>query len=67
MSSINHASIVQTHTCQRVVGDHPPGIDCLPDEQVIPLLLFFDTDTLLNVGLASDRLYHLVCDKEVWT
>ena len=40
MSSINHASIVQTHTCQRVVGDHPPGIDCLPDEQVIPLLLW---------------------------
>ena len=38
----------------------------VPDDQVIPLLLSMDSDTLFNCGMASLRLYRLVCDPEVW-
>ena len=33
---------------------------------MIPLLLSMDSDTLFNCGMASLRLYRLVCDPEVW-
>ena len=55
-----------THTCNRFNEEHPPGIDCLADGQVLHLLQWMDADTLLNVGRTSDRLYLLVCDKNVW-
>ena len=42
------------------------GLDDLSDEQVIPLLLFMDSDTLLNCGRASERLFNLVSDRQVW-
>ena len=38
----------------------------LSDEQVIPLLLAIDPDTLLNFGKTSTRFFNLVCDQEVW-
>ena len=38
----------------------------LSDEQVIPLLLAMDPDTLLNFGKTSTRFFNLVCDQEVW-
>ena len=43
-----------------------PGLDCLSNEQVIHLLLAMDSDTLLDCGRASLRLYRLVCDRQVW-
>ena len=43
-----------------------PGLDCLSDEQVLPLLLAMDSETLLRVGKSSPRLYSLVCDRQVW-
>ena len=43
-----------------------PGLDCLSDEQVLPLLLAMDSETLLQVGKTSPRLYSLVCDRQVW-
>jgi len=42
------------------------GLDHLSDDQVLPLLLAMDPDTLLNCGKASERLFNLVCDREVW-
>ena len=61
-----HPLILQTHKCHRVDGDHRPGFDCLDDLQVINLMLYLDVDSLINLGKASERLYHLVCDKKVW-
>ena len=55
-----------THTCNRFNEEHPPGIDCLADGQVLHLLQWMDANTLLNVGRASEWLYTLVCDKTVW-
>ena len=57
---------MQAHKCHRVAGEHRPGFSCLDDYQVIHLMLFLDPNSLLNLGRASDRLYHLVCDKKVW-
>ena len=42
------------------------GLAHLSDEQVIPLLLAIDPDTLLNFGKTSTRFFNLVCDQEVW-
>ena len=42
------------------------GLDQLSDDQVLPLLLAMDPDTLLNCGKASERFFNLVCDREVW-
>ena len=42
------------------------GLDDLSDEQVLPFLLVMDPDTLLNFGKTSQRLFNLVCDREVW-
>ena len=42
------------------------GLDDLSDEQVLPLLLVMDPDTLLNFGKTSERFFNLVCDREVW-
>ena len=53
------------HICP-LPGDHLPGLDCLPDEQVLPLLMAMDSDTLLQVGKMSARLYCLVLDRHVW-
>ena len=41
------------------------GLDHLSDDQVLPLLLAMDPETLLNCGKASERLFNLVCDREV--
>ena len=57
---------MQTHKCNRFDGDHPPGIECLDDDQAIYLLQGMEADTLLEVGRVSDRLYTLVADKRVW-
>ena len=57
---------MQAHKCHRVAGEHRPGFACLDDYLVIHLMLFLDPNSLLNLGRASDRLYHLVCDKKVW-
>ena len=42
------------------------GLDQLSDDQVLPLLLAMDADTLLNCGKASERLFNLICDRVVW-
>ena len=42
------------------------GLDQLSDDQVLPLLHAMDADTLLNCGKASERLFKLVCDREIW-
>ena len=42
------------------------GLNHLSDEQVLPLLLVMDPDTLLNFGKTSERFFNLVCDREVW-
>ena len=42
------------------------GLDHLSDDQVLPLLLAMDPDTMFNCGKASERLFNLVCDREVW-
>ena len=57
---------MQAHKCHRVAGEHRPGFACLDDYQVIHLMIYLDPNSLLNLGRASDRLYHLVCDKKVW-
>ena len=41
-------------------------LDRLSNEQIIPILLALDPESLLNCGRASPRLYRLVCDREVW-
>ena len=57
---------LQAHIC-RLTGDHLPGLDCLSDGQILPILLAIeDPESLLNCGRASKRLYRLVCDREVW-
>ena len=55
----------QAHVCT-LFGAHQPGLDCLSNEQVVPLLLAMDPDTLLECGRASLRLYRLVCHRQVW-
>ena len=57
---------MQAHKCHRVAGEHRPGFACLEDNLVIHLMIYLDPNSLLNLGRASDRLYHLVCDKKVW-
>ena len=42
------------------------GLDDLSDEQVLPLLLVMDPDTLLNFSKTSQKFFNLVCDREVW-
>ena len=66
MSSLNHAFYVQSHTCGRVAGKHIPGIQCLPDEMVINLLVRLDCDTtLLNIGqLGNERLREALVKKK---
>ena len=57
---------MQAHKCHRVAGEHRPGFACLEDNLVIHLMIYLDPNSLLNLGRASDRLNHLVCDKKVW-
>ena len=38
------------HLCQNPTDDHLPGLNCLSDEQLLPILLHMDPDTLLNIG-----------------
>ena len=57
---------MQAHKCHRVAGEHRPGFACLEDNLVIHLMIYLDPNSLLNLGRASDRLYHLACDKKVW-
>jgi len=55
----------KAHDC-RLKGDHLHGVECLSNEQLVPILLAMDPDTILNCGRASPRLYSLVCSREVW-
>ena len=55
----------QTHIC-RLEGNHLPGLECLSDGEVLPILIALDPDTLLSCGKANRRLHRLVCDREVW-
>ena len=55
----------QAHVCQ-LEGDHRPGLECLSDPQILPILCAMDPDTLLNCGRATRRLHRLVSDLEVW-
>ena len=58
-------NICQAHFC-RLAGDHVPGLECLSDGQLLPILLaIVDPDTLLSCGKANRRLHRLVCDKRV--
>ena len=59
-------NICQAHIC-RLAGDHRPGLECLADGQLLPILLAMeDPDTLLSCGGANRRLHRLVCDMRVW-
>jgi len=55
----------QVHTC-RLSEEHLSSFDCFSDDQMLPILLHMDPDTLLNVGRTSKRLHRLVCDRDVW-
>ena len=58
-------NICQAHFC-RLAGDHVPGLECLSDGQLLPILLaIVDPDTLLSCGRANRRLHRLVCDVRV--
>ena len=58
-------NICQAHFC-RLAGDHIPGLECLSDGQLLPILLaIVDPDTLLSCGRANRRLHRLVCHKRV--
>ena len=58
-------NICQAHFC-RLAGDHVPGLECLSDGQLLPILLaIVDPDTLLSCGRANRRLHRLVCVKRV--
>ena len=66
ITSLNiFANLLQAHICC-LNGDHRPGLDCLSDEQIFPLLHAMDSESLLNCRRASPRLYRLVCDQQVW-
>ena len=39
--------ISQAHSC-RLDGEHMPGLECLSDGQILPILLAMDPDTLLR-------------------
>ena len=39
--------ISKAHSC-RLDGEHMPGLDCLSDGQILPILLAMDPDTLLR-------------------
>ena len=41
-------------------------MECLSDEQIVPILFALDADTLLSCGRANRRLNRLVCDQQVW-
>ena len=43
-----------------------PGLECLSDGQILPILFAIDPDTLLSCGRTNRRLHRLVCDKLVW-
>ena len=43
-----------------------PGLECLSDPQILPILFALDPDSLLSCGRANRRLNRLVCDKQVW-
>ena len=58
-------NICQAHIC-RLAGDHRPGLECLSDGQLLPILLAMDPDALLSCGRANRRLHRLVCDMSVW-
>ena len=58
-------NIWQAHIC-RLTGDHLPGLECLSDGQLLPILFAMDPDTLLSCGGANRRLHRLVCDMLVW-
>ena len=58
-------NILQAHIC-RLTGDHLPGLECLSDGQLLPILFAMDPDTLLSCGGANRRLHRLVCDMLVW-
>ena len=60
-----YLNLFQHHMCS-LPGDHLAGLDCLSDELVLPLLLAMDSESLLKVGRTSQRLFSLVCDRQVW-
>ena len=39
--------ISKAHSC-RLDGEHTPGLECLSDGQILPILLAMDPDTLLR-------------------
>ena len=53
------------HICP-LPGNHQASLDCLSDEQILPILLAMDSETLLALGRMSSRFYMLVCDRQVW-
>ena len=56
----------QTHIWVEGDHDHLPGLECLSDGQVLPILLALDPETLLSCGKANRWLHRLVCDREMW-
>ena len=55
----------QAHVC-RLSEDHVPGLECLSDGQILPILFAIDPDTLLSCRRANRRLRRLAFDKLVW-
>ena len=53
------------HICP-LPGNHQASLDCLSDEQILPILLAMDSETLLALGRTSSRFYVLVSDRQVW-
>ena len=58
-------NMCQGHFCQ-LIGDHVPGLECLSDGQILPIIFAMDLDTLLSFGRANRRLHRLVSDMQVW-
>ena len=40
----------KVHICRLSAEEHLPGLNCFSDEQLLPILLHMDSDTLLNLG-----------------
>ena len=58
--SPNFTKLFQDHICPLT------GIDRFSDDQILPLLLAMDPESLLDCASAPPRLYRLIRDRKVW-
>ena len=54
------------HFC-RLKGTHQPSLDCLSDEQVLPILMHLDVATLLHCSRYLHRTYNVTSKSALFT